>query len=107
MGDWTVLDPDDPSLRPVYGPPCGVGPTGHRWNLAIEEGKVTLWTGCEECDAAVIDPVGGDDVWMDQAIGGRMEFVPDCSNLGGWHGLRRCDCGWSWRFVPEQIGPAR
>lgn len=89
--------------RPIYGPPCGVTPQGHKWRLSVEEGQASFTSGCDECDSAVLDPVGGDDVWLSGAILGRLKFVPDHPNLGGWHGLDRCDCGWIWEFIPEHI----
>lgn len=107
MTDWQeVNDFDD---RPVLGPPCGVGPDGHTWHLSFNSYAggdgigVSLTSGCEECDDAVLSATGGEEVYMSGEISGSLHFEPDCSNLGGWHGLTRCDCGWQWRFDPEQI----
>ncbi len=100
--EWEVVDDDQ---MPLHGPPCGVTPNGHVWHLTIEEGQMSLTSGCAECDDAILGPCGGDDVYMGALLRGRMVFEPDHPNIGGWHGMDRCDCGWQWRFDPRYLLP--
>lgn len=93
-------EPVEPSREP-----CKTGPAGHVWHLTIDEGAMGLTSGCEECAEAILGPIGGEDVFMLGAIVGKLVFNPDHPNLGGWHGLTRCDCGWTWNFVSERIEP--
>lgn len=97
--DWTeVTDPIVPEPR---GRTCEVGPSGHTWTLQIEEGKVGMSSGCDECTNGIFAPTGGEELFM-QAIPGRLVFRPEHEHLGGWHGFTRCDCGWQWEFVPDR-----
>lgn len=100
MTEWEIIDADPNEMRPIHGPPCGVTPQGHTWRLDIEAGQVHLGSGCEECDEAVLGPMGVEDIFMDD-ITGTIEFIPEHENLGGWHGMIRCDCGWCWQFTPN------
>lgn len=97
--DFVEVPPDD--LRPLHGPPCGAGPQGHTWHLGVEEGRVHLSSGCDECDEAVLGPMGVEDIFMDD-IAGTIKFIPEHENLGGWHGTIRCDCGYCWQFIPKE-----
>jgi hypothetical protein len=77
--------------------------TKHTWTLDIEEpGLLSVSSGCDVCDFGIMDN-GSEDLWMKGSITGMVEFIPDCPNLGGWHGIERCDCGWSWAFTPHAI----
>ena len=88
--DWQEIDWDD---RPVYGPPCP-GIDTHRWNLAIEGGQMSLYSGCETCDDAVLSPVGGEDVEMRRITGSlRCHVEKAMGEVDVW-----------WEFVPYQNG---
>ncbi len=99
MTEWIPIDPDDPAHWPEQGPRCPgihldkVAET-NRWKLYVEEGKVTLTSGCQECDEVVWGPVGGEDIQMDVPVVGHLvshveRYVDDVDH---W-----------WVFVPEVI----
>jgi hypothetical protein len=92
---WEDVTFDD---RPEYGPFCPSVNT-HPWRLAIEEGKMILFSGCRDCDEAVLGPVGGEDVGMSIEIIGRLESHLDTIHCG-WHSTEYDH--W-WEFVPERI----
>lgn len=100
--EFEVVDPPEADDDP---PRCETGPVGHQWRLTVTEGTIGLTSGCKDCDDNVL-AYGGDDIYMEQTLTGRMVWEPDHPNLGGWHGLERCDCGWQWRFDPESIEAA-
>lgn len=88
--DWVETTPE-----PEYGPFCpGIHIDGV-WEMYIEEGKVTLTSGCQECDSVVWDPCGGEDVLSEIVIKGHMQshverYIDDVDH---W-----------WEFIPEAIG---
>lgn len=92
------MDPDDPSLQPKHGPPCP-GPNIHPWKLYIHEGRVSLNSGCADCEEAVMGPVGGEDVEMDIAVTGRLE-----SHLETY-GWETPEYDHWWEFIPTGIDP--
>lgn len=93
---FTEIDPDDPMLRPVYGPPCGAL-LDHTWKLTVHEGRVSLNSGCDECDHTVMDPVGGEDVAMEVAIVGTLK-----SHLETY-GWETPEYDHWWEFVPGRV----
>ncbi len=95
---WQPLDD-----VPIDFGQCGAGPYSHTWTLIIEEGQLSLTSGCVYCDGAVFDTP--EIIFSDGRVLGRMECIPDHPDLGGWHGTEPCDCGWTWRFTPEYIEP--
>ena len=95
--EWVELAPDDPSLRPIFGPPCGAF-KDHTWRLSVEEGRVCLTSGCVECDDVVWGPVGGEDLVMPTVIVGRVE-----SHLETYRGWDYTEYDHWWEFVPERI----
>lgn len=68
--EWVDMDPNDPILQPT-DPPCG-DLLNHVWKLTVHEGRVSLDSGCEDCNDTVMSPVGGEDVAMDVAIVGTL-----------------------------------
>jgi hypothetical protein len=82
--------------RPVLGPPCP-GPNIHAWSLAIEEGQMSLYSGCEECEEGILGPMGGEDVGMGP-IKGRLECHVE-RYYGG-------DVDVWWEFIPEGVQDA-
>lgn len=90
---WVTVDVDD---RPVFGPPCP-GPTSHRWSLTIEEGQVTLLSGCDDCQDVVFGPANGEDVAMNVTVSGRLD-----SHLERY-GWETPEYDHWWEFVPTQI----
>lgn len=69
FNEWVIMDPNDPSLRPVYDQPPCPGPTTHSWTLTIEEGRMGLGSGCSDCDIWI--PY--EDVWME---GLKVKVIP-------------------------------
>lgn len=101
LGTWVVLDPADPLLAPVYDQPPCPGPTFHEWSLTIEEGRMALSSGCQECDDVVLTPMGGEDVEMATVIKGRLT-----SHLETY-GWETPEYDHWWEFVPSQTGSSR
>lgn len=98
MSTWEIVETAD-EWEPVYDRPACPGPATHEWTLSIEEGEVGLHSGCQECDVTVEQEY----LCMDGSLKGRLVFTPEHPNLGGWHGLTRCDCGWWWTFEPSVL----
>lgn len=98
--EWVEIPPDDPMLRPIYGPPCP-GPLTHTWRLTVEEGQIALNSGCEECNDTVFGPVGGEDVFMQGEIVGTL-----ASHLETY-GWETPEYDHWWEFVPVSLAPVR
>lgn len=96
MIDWGITHYDD---RPFLGPPCP-GPTSHAWRLNIEEGKMSLSSGCSDCDESVMGPYGGEDVHMVGTLTGTLNSHLETYPGGPW-GTTEYD-HW-WEFVPTAI----
>lgn len=89
------------------------GPTSHRWVLESDGGFLLGLAPGEEC-YSFVDGEGKHYRWLCEdivTVNGyediglapilmTMSFEAHCGNLGGWHGLSRCDCGWSWIIEP-------
>lgn len=82
---------------------CSIEPEGHEWRLTIEQGDVTLTSGCTECDDLVLSPAGIDAIDLDVPVVGTLRYEEDHPNRGGWHGLERCDCSSRWVFAAEGV----
>ena len=83
--------------EPLHGPPCRAL-VDHTWRLTVEEGRLGLRSGCDECDDAVWSPVGGEDIEMIGVIVGRLRSQVE-RYPGG-------DVDHWWEFVPERIEEA-
>lgn len=95
MTEWVECE----LVEPEHGPPCGVGPAGHKWTLTIEQGQVLLGSGCDECDDAVLGPVGIEVLEM-RPLGGRLQFEQDHPPGGCPYLFDICDHDHWWTFVP-------
>lgn len=66
---WT----DEPDM---FGPPkppaCVAGPESHAWQFSLEEGQVTLTSGCNLCDDGLSDYIEPED-WEMEPIPVRLE----------------------------------
>ncbi len=102
MLKWEVIEGDDPRFAPEYGPPC---PGLHllkdthqnEWKLVIEEGQITLTSGCQDCDRVVWDPVGGEDLEMSIPIKGYLMSHVEV------YGYETPEYNHWWEFIPEAI----
>lgn len=91
--EWDEIDPAEEG--PEHGPACP-GPQTHRWELLIDDGGVSVGSGCADCDS-----------WMEgymlaATLTGTLTFEHEhqgrpCPNYFG-----ACDCSYWWRFTPEQ-----
>jgi len=90
------FEPFEPELGPPM-PLCPVGPIGHNWILTIEEGQVQLDPDCERCRDEVLSPVGGEDIFMDIEVRGKLE-----SHLETY-GWETPEYDHWWKFQPESI----
>jgi hypothetical protein len=98
--EWLLIDAP-PEVEPE--PKCEIGPEGHDWRMTVTEGHVGFGSGCDQCDDAVLGPIGNDALEMPTEVVGKIKFTPEHPNLGGWHGDMRCDCGYWWEFTPARI----
>lgn len=87
---WVECDPIDD--RPTHGPSCP-GPDTHRWHLSIEEGRMGIGSGCEDCDLAI----HGEDVYMDD-IAGALTFHHEVM------GYETPEHVVWWEFTPSKNG---
>lgn len=87
---------------PVAGPWCEKDCSCHEkreeaiYHLDIEEGQVHV--ACPNCGCSPHEIP--DELNMPEPLRVRVKFVPEHTNLGGWHGDIRCDCGWWWEIHP-------
>lgn len=96
---WEAVE----DVEPVSGPPCGVHPGGHTWELSIQQGEICLTSGCEECDDAVLGPIGI-DVLEVRPIAGRLAFEREHPEGQCPYMFDICDHGYWWTFVPDDGG---
>lgn len=92
---WT---PCDPIIGP-HIPECP-NPLAHRWRYENNYDHHGL-SVVDDCIACRYYGFPGDNDAVSIDIIGTLEFVPECDNLGGWHGVSRCDCGWQYLFHPD------
>lgn len=97
-GDW--LDASH-LPEPPLTPSCLVGVMGHEWTLEIGEGSVGLTSKCDQCDEAVLGPMGTQILEMD-ALRGLLKFRHE--HEGRPHGYGVCDCNYWWEFMPANGG---
>lgn len=101
--EWEVIDPaDEARFTGNYGPLCpglhlNKGAETNRWILRVEEGRVSMTSGCADCDAVVWDPVGGEDIEMYDGIVGHLESHVEIM------GYETPEYDHWWVFVPEVI----
>jgi len=101
MISFSEVTPSEYNLDPA--PVCDVGWDGHQWILSVEEGQVSLSSGCDICDCSFDVSDACELLFLKGGILGQLKVVPEHPNLGGWHGTTRCDCGWWYEFIPEVI----
>lgn len=69
----------------------------HSWVLEIESGDIHV--SCDLCGTPYL--VEYPEEWASTKIPVTVTFESECGNLGGWHGIDRCDHGW-W-FVLDPV----
>ncbi len=103
---WTITTLRDDGTMAAFplGPEkpisCVDGWESHTWKLSIEADQIHLSTDCRLCTDGFW-AFDHDDMGMGP-VDVSLEFVPECDNLGGWHGLTRCDCGWQYLLTPTE-----
>lgn len=92
-----VVDETTEPTGPLHGPPCP-GVASHRWTLSVEEGDISLRSGCDECDA----------IWEPHYVEmgelpGRLSWEHDHEPGRCPNALRflPCDCNVWLQFTPE------
>jgi hypothetical protein len=98
FGEWRELSQEEYEhlYRPIYGPFCS-SPCDHTWTMTIQEGRVCLDSGCEDCNDGVMSSMGGEDVEVPTKIQGKLKAHVE---KYGWETIEY-DC-W-WEFIPTKI----
>lgn len=90
MTEWVEVDPFDFPPEP-YGPRCPGPGTHDTWELAIEEGQVTLTSGCKECEEGLGNYTNPEEYAMDAIP---IELVCHVEDQGDDHYV------W-WEMIPK------